>query len=190
VIGNRNEFREHVTVHRGTEKGGGVTRIGSDNLVMVGAHIAHDCSIGDSVVLTNQVALGGHVEVQSNVVCGGLVAVAPFVRLGRGAFIAGGAMVERDVPPFMIASGDRARVRALNRVGLRRMGVPESSRRCLKRAVSTLFRSRDPLAVRLERVERELGADGYVQELIGFLRAELSCTLERGAPDARSASAK
>src|SRR6185369_9789625 len=105
TVGDGNVFREHVTVHRGTVKGGGDTRIGSHCLLMVGAHVAHDCIVEDCVVLTNQCALGGHVRVGRAAVCGGMVAVAPFVRLGRACFVAGGAMVERDVPPFVIAAG-------------------------------------------------------------------------------------
>jgi UDP-N-acetylglucosamine acyltransferase len=170
-IGDDNVFREQVTLHRGTEKGGGTTRIGSRCLFMVGAHVAHDCRIGDDVVLTNLATLGGHVSAGDRVVCGGHVAVAPFVRLGRGCFLAGGARVERDIPPFVIAAGDRARVRAPNSVGLRRMGVPEASRRAVRTAFSILFRSRVPLAEAIGIAEREVGEDPYVVELVEFLQA-------------------
>src|SRR5262249_13787968 len=128
VLGDDNVIREQATLHRGTAKGGGITRVGSRCLLMVGAHVAHDCELADDVVLTNLATLGGHVRVLANAVLGGHVAIAPFVRVGRGAFVAGGACVERDVPPFVIAAGDRARVRALNRVGLARMAVPDASR--------------------------------------------------------------
>jgi UDP-N-acetylglucosamine acyltransferase len=167
--GDDNVFREQVSVHRGTSKGGGLTRIGSRCLLMAGAHVAHDCRLGDDVVLTNLTTLGGHVEVADRVVCGGQVAVAPFVRLGRAAFLAGGARVERDVPPFLIAAGDRARARAVNRVGLERLGVPEASRRALKRAFSILYRSGAPLAEAIQVAEREVGRDAYVRELLAFL---------------------
>jgi UDP-N-acetylglucosamine acyltransferase len=169
-VGDDNVFREQVTVHRGTLKGGGTTRIGSRCLLMVGAHVAHDATLEDDVVLTNLATLGGHCHVAANVVCGGHAAVAPFVRLGRGAFLAGGAMVERDVPPFVIAAGDRARVRALNRVGLVRMGVSESSRRALGRAFRLLYRGGEPLRAALDRTHAELGSDPYVAELVDFLR--------------------
>jgi UDP-N-acetylglucosamine acyltransferase len=171
-IGDDNDFREQVTVHRGTLKGGGLTRIGSRCLLMVGAHVAHDCQIGDDVVLANLTTLGGHVRLESRVVCGGQVAVAPFVRLGRACFIAGGAMVERNVPPFVIAQGDRARVRALNKVGLRRMGVPADSVRALERAFRILFRSGQPLASALIAVTSELSRDAYVAELCASLGVE------------------
>jgi UDP-N-acetylglucosamine acyltransferase len=164
-VGDGNVFREHVTVHRGTVKGGGLTRLGSNGLYMVGAHVAHDCRIGDRVTLTNRVSLGGHVVVGDGVICAGHVAVAPFVRLGRLAFIAGGAMVERDVPPFVIAGGDRARVVAINRIGLRRAGVPDESIHALSVAVRTLFRSRRPMAEGAREL-RTSTTDDLVRELV------------------------
>ena len=145
-IGDGNVFREHVTVHRGTTHGGGVTTIGSHGLFMVGVHVAHDCHVGDAVILANATLLGGHVTLGARVVTGGGVALVPFVRVGERAFLAGGAMVERDVPPFLIAAGDRARVRALNKVGLRRSGVPEASIARLESAFVAIFR-RGPRAL-------------------------------------------
>ncbi len=168
-IGDRNVFREQVTVHRGTAKGAGVTKIGDDTWLLVGAHVAHDCIVGSRVVLTNMTTLGGHVSVSDNVVCGGHVAVAPFVRLGRGAFIAGGACVERDVPPFMTAAGDRARVRSVNTVGLERMGVDADRRRLLKKAFRMLYRAGVPLSQALSAVRQELGSEPLVLELVEFL---------------------
>ncbi len=168
-VGNGNEFREGVTVHRGTVKGGGTTRLGSHSLFMTGSHVAHDCVVGSRVVLTNLATLGGHVTVADSAVLGGHVAVAPFVRVGRGAFIAGGARVERDVPPFMIAAGDRARIRAPNRVGQRRLGVPEDSRRALKAAFRLLWGRRGSFGALVE-LEARLGQDIWVAELIDFLR--------------------
>jgi UDP-N-acetylglucosamine acyltransferase len=171
VVGDDNVVREHVTIHRGTAKGEGLTRVGDGNLLMAGAHVAHDAVVGDRVTLTNGTLLGGHVVVGSFVVAGGHVAVAPFVRVGESAFLAGGAMVERDVPPFVIAAGDRARVRALNKVGLERRGVPACSRRALEAAFRTLFRSGETRARAVERVARELGADPYVARMLAFLGA-------------------
>ena len=168
-VGDGNVFREQVTVHRGTRKGGGVTRIGARCLFMVGAHVAHDVSIADDVILANLTTLAGHVVVERRVVCGGHVAVAPYVRLGQSSFLAGGAKVESDVPPFMIAAGDRARVRVLNRVGLKRAGAPLQSRLALKRAFRMLWRSGEPRQSALERVRAELAADDYVRELVEFL---------------------
>jgi UDP-N-acetylglucosamine acyltransferase len=168
-IGDRNVFREHVTVHRGTAKDRGTTSIGSDSLFMAGAHIAHDVIIGDAVTLANGTLLGGHVVVGDRVTTGGRAAIAPFVRIGEGAFIAAGAMVEIDVPPFVIVAGDRARVRALNRVGLGRQGVPDGSRRALAAAFRALFRKSLPLRESLRNVPEELAKDPYVQKLVGFL---------------------
>lgn len=168
-IGDDNELREGVTVHRGTLKGNGITTIGSRCLLMVGAHIAHDCVVGDGVTLANYTSLGGHVTVEDGAVCGGHVAVAPFVRLGASCFVAGGSMVERNVPPFVIAEGNRARVRALNRVGLARAEVPEKSRVALDRAFRILFVAKSPWSSSVERVKVELGDDPYVQRLLAAM---------------------
>jgi UDP-N-acetylglucosamine acyltransferase len=168
-IGARNIFREHVTVHRGTAKDRATTVIGDDGLFMAGSHVAHDVVIGDGVTLANGTLLGGHVTVGDRVTTGGAAAVAPFVRIGEGAFIAAGAMVEIDVPPFVIVAGDRARVRALNRIGLRRQGVPEVSRRALGTAFRTLFGTTSPRAESLRAIPEELARDPYVQKLVQFL---------------------
>lgn len=168
LVGDDNEFRESVTVHRGTPKGGGVTRVGSGCLFMVGAHVAHDCAVGDSVTLANVTSLGGHVTVESRVVTGGHVAVAPFARIGEIAFAAGGAMIERSVPPFVIVSGDRARVRGLNTVGLERAGVPEPSRAALERVYRLLFRKGVPLTIALGEIDPAIRCDGYVAKFLEF----------------------
>jgi UDP-N-acetylglucosamine acyltransferase len=125
--------------------------------------------VGDMVTLANDTLLGGHVRVESRVTMGGRAAVAPFVRVGEGAFVAAGAMVETDVPPFTIVAGDRARVRALNRVGLRRQGVPEVSRRALAKAFRLLFRPAVPRTESLRSMADELAGDPYVQKLLAFL---------------------
>lgn len=168
IVGDDNVFREHVTVHRGTAKDRGQTRIGSSCLLMVGSHVAHDAVLGDGVTLTNGVLLGGHVRIGDYAVIGGGAAIAPFVRIGESAFVAGGAMVENDVPPFVIAQGDRARIRALNVVGLKRRGVEEVSRRALANAFRLLYRSKVPHASALEVVRSELGSDPYVARLLAF----------------------
>lgn len=169
VAGDDNVYREHVTVHRGTAKDRGTTTIGSGCLFMVGAHVAHDVVVGDAVTLTNGTLVGGHAVLGDHVVTGGGSAIAPFVRVGESAFLAGNAMVESDVPPFVIAAGDRARVRALNEVGLRRRGVPEGSRRALGEAFRILFRSGAPRVVSVATVREELGDDPWVARLVAFL---------------------
>jgi UDP-N-acetylglucosamine acyltransferase len=173
-IGDGNIFREHVTVHRGTAKDRGMTRLGSNSLFMVGVHVAHDVVVGDAVTLANGTLLGGHVHVESRVVTGGRAAFGPFVRVGEGAFVAAGAMVETDVPPFTIVAGDRARVRALNRVGLRRHGVPDGSRRALAKAFRVLFRPSIPRSESLRSLGDDIAADPYVKKLVGFLEAGLA----------------
>jgi UDP-N-acetylglucosamine acyltransferase len=169
VIGDDNVFRENVTVHRGTEKGGGVTRIGSFCLFMVGCHVAHDCTVGDAVTFANQTTLGGHVVVEEGVVTGGHVAVAPFHRLGELAFAAGGAMIERPVPPFVIVAGDRARVRGVNRVGLLRAGVPEAEIQLLERAYLALWGSRVPLLVAVQGLSAALHENPRVARWVRFI---------------------
>lgn len=169
AIGDGNVFREHVTVNRGSAKGGGLTRVGNGSLFMAGVHVAHDCVIGDRLELANGTLLAGHVELGDGVVTGGGVAIAPFVRVGQRAFVAGGAMVERDVPPFVIAAGDRARVRALNRVGLQRSGVPEASRSALERAFTAIFRSGAARAVAARALVAD--ADPFARELAAFVVA-------------------
>ena len=168
-IGSGNVFREHVTVHRGTAKDRGTTLLGSDGFFMAGVHVAHDAVVGDGVTLANGTLLGGHVVVGDRVTTGGRAAIAPFVRIGEGAFIAAGAMVEIDVPPFVIVAGDRARVRALNRVGLRRQGVPDGSRRALAAAFRALFGKALPRSESIRAVPEDLARDPYVQKLVGFL---------------------
>jgi UDP-N-acetylglucosamine acyltransferase len=146
-IGSHNEFREHVTVHAGTDTR--VTKIGSKNLFMVGAHVAHDVVVGSHCILSNAVQLAGHSIVEDHAVFGGLSGIAQRVRVGESAFVAAGAMCEFDVPPFVVVQGDRARVRALNKVGLRRRGIDEATISLLNKAFRVLFvtRKKDPNAL-------------------------------------------
>jgi UDP-N-acetylglucosamine acyltransferase len=169
-IGDGNVFREGVTVHRGTVKGAGRTCIGSRSWIMAGAHVAHDCALSDRVVVTTGTVLGGHVTVGTGATLGGKVAVAPFVRIGRLSFAAGGARVEQDVPPFLTVAGDRARVRTVNRVGLERAGIPGESVRALKKAFWWLYRRGEALGAALHSLPEGLQEDGLVAELVGFLR--------------------
>lgn len=138
-IGDHNVFRESVTVN--TSSGDGTTRVGSHNLFMAGCHVAHDVVVGSRCVVANGVQLAGHVIIDDWVTFGGLAGVAQHLRVGQGAFVAAGAMCERDVPPFVIAQGDRARVRAINVVGLERRGVPAESIAALRRAFASLWKS-------------------------------------------------
>ncbi|MRX50841.1 acyl-ACP--UDP-N-acetylglucosamine O-acyltransferase [Paracoccus sp. S-4012] len=123
VIGARNRIREHVTMNPGTEGGGGLTQVGDDGLYMVGCHVAHDCRVGDRVILVNHVALAGHVEVGDDAIVGGLSGVHQFVRIGQGAMIGALSMVTADVIPYGLVQGPRAQLAGLNLVGLRRRGT-------------------------------------------------------------------
>jgi len=143
-IGDENVFREHVTVHRGAMA---PTRVGSSNLFMASSHVAHDVVIGDGCVLANAVQLAGHVIVEDQVTFGGLSGVAQFARIGESAFVAAGSMVERSVPPFVIVQGDRARVRAINRVGLERRGASPETIAELERLFRAIYLSHRPRAL-------------------------------------------
>jgi len=147
LVGRDNVFREHVTVSRGTAHGGGETRVGDANLLMAYCHVAHDCRIGSHVVMANCATLAGHVTVEDHVVFGGLVAVGAFLRIGESAMLAAGSMIEREVPPFCTVAGDRARLRAVNRVGLERRCIGQPARAQIKE----IFRA---LKARSDSVER------------------------------------
>ena len=166
VLGDRNVLREHVTVN--LSNAAGATTLGSDNLLMAGVHVAHDVELGSRCILANGVQLAGHVVVEDHVTFGGLSGVAQRLRVGQSAFVAAGAMCERDVPPFVIVQGDRARVRALNVVGLERRGVDPKSMAALRRALARLFvRRTAPLEVVLGEIET---TDPLVAALVAALR--------------------
>lgn len=166
LVGDHNVLREHVTVN--VSNAGGPTTIGSHNLLMAGVHVAHDVVLGSRCVVANGVQLAGHVVVEDWVTFGGLSGVAQHVRVGQSAFVAAGAMCERDVPPFVIVQGDRARVRALNVVGLERRGVEAASMVALRKAFAALFVQRE---VARARVLADLDArDPFVAALVSALR--------------------
>jgi UDP-N-acetylglucosamine acyltransferase len=152
-IGDRNVFRESCTVNRGTMQGTGVTRIGSDNLFMAYSHVAHDCVIGNQVIFANCAALAGHVEIGDFVTLGGLTAVHQFVKIGAYAFLAGGAIVQRDVPPYVMVAGNPAQPHMVNAVGLKRRGFDEQQVKNIRNAYRLLYRSDLKLAEALERLK-------------------------------------
>ena len=169
-IGDENQIREAVTIHVGTDKGGGTTRIGNQNLLMVNAHIGHDAQIGDRCIIANNVMIAGHIVIGNNVVLNGAAGVGAFVTIGEFAYVAGAARIHHDVPPFMKVSDDD-RVRALNAIGLRRGGVSDEDIAALEDAARTLFSTRRPLA---EGMRELAGSNGNlnprVKHLIDFLR--------------------
>ena len=169
-VGERNVFREFVTVNRGTVKGGGVTRIGSDCFFMAYAHVAHDSTIGSHVIMANCAALAGHIRIDDHAILGGLVAVHQWARVGRMAMIGGVSGVAQDVPPFCIASGERAKLYGLNLVGLKRHGFSEERIADLKKAYRLLFRAGLTLKAAADAVARELPHSPEAAELLEFIR--------------------
>lgn len=169
-IGDRNTIREFVTLHRGTADGGSETVIGSDNLFMAYAHVAHDCRVGNHVILANAATLAGHVQVDDHAILGGLSAVHQFTRIGCHAMISGGAMVNQDITPYTIAQGDRAQPVGINLVGLKRRGFDETTIRSIKNAYKLIFRS----GIRMEEALEQLAADAAdnqpLQAFIEFIR--------------------
>ena len=168
TIGDRNVVREFVTLHRGTVQGAGVTRIGSGNLFMAYVHVAHDCQIGDDVIMANASSLAGHVEVQNWAILGGFTIVHQFCRIGAHGFSAMGSVVTKDVPPFVLVGGHPAEPRGINLEGLRRRGYDPASIQCVKNAYRQLYTSglklEDALAAMREIAapEVELMADFVV----------------------------
>lgn len=170
AVGEGNDFRAFCTVNRGTEHGGGVTRIHDGCLLMHYTHVAHDCTLENGVVLANSAQLGGHVHVAEVAIVAALVGVHQFVRIGRLAMVAAGSMADKDVPPFCLVQGDRARMVGLNAIGLRRADVPASARQALKEAYRVLFRRGGVLAERAAELGQATD-EPHVQELIAFLGA-------------------
>ncbi len=170
-IGQRSIIREFVTIHRGTEFGGGITEIGEDNFLMAYTHVAHDCRIGNHVVLANNATMGGHITIGNYATVGGLVAIHQFARIGEHAFVGGKAAVVKDIPPFMIAAGDRARLHGLNIVGLKRAGFSPNALTQLKKTYRLIFRIGLTLNEAIERVQAEVEQIPEVVRLIEFIKA-------------------
>ena len=185
VIGDRNRILEYVTMNPGTEGGGGITRIGSDCLFMAQAHVAHDCQIGDHVIMANGATLAGHCVVGDHAILGGLSAVHQFVRIGRHAFIGGMSGVENDVIPFGMVVGPRASLKGLNVIGIKRSGFERSELKKLRAAYDLLFADQGTLSERVEKVERSYPELGSVKQIIDFVRSDTSRSLSVPKPDDR-----
>jgi len=169
VIGDANQIREFSTVHIGTAAGGGVTRLGNRCLLMANSHVAHDVQLGDGCILANSTALAGHVAVEDHVIFGGLSAVHQFTRIGRLAFVSGGAMVTQDVPPYVTVQGDRAEVVGLNTVGLTRARFDEHAIARVKGAYKIVFRSKMGLREAVAHVKAEYGGHAEIDHFVAFL---------------------
>jgi UDP-N-acetylglucosamine acyltransferase len=173
-------------VHRGTAGGGGVTRIGSDNLFMAQVHVAHDCVVGSHTVLANGSALSGHVEVQDHATLGGFSGVHQFCRVGTHAFMGGATIATRDVAPYSLTVGNRAHFFGLNLVGLRRRGFSAEAIAALRRAYRSLAQAGLPLAEALRRVEEEGPLTEEVRGVLAFVRSSKRGVIlqrRRGAGD-------
>jgi len=171
IVGDRNTIREYVTLHRGTPGGGGVTRIGSDNLFMASSHVAHDCVLGNNIILANATALAGHVIVDDYVILGGYTTVHQFTRIGAHAFSGFSTAIDRDVLPFFTVAGNRARAVGINKEGLKRRGYSSSSIRALQAAFKLLIKSTCSHKVALEQVEELAQQDEDVRKVLDFLDA-------------------
>jgi UDP-N-acetylglucosamine acyltransferase len=175
IIGANNVIREHSSIHVGTVKGGGCTRVGDDNLIMTSVHIGHDAQIGNHVILAGNSAVAGHVEVQDYAVLGGISGVHQFARIGESAMVASLSGVSLDAPPFSIVAGDRTTIRGINTIGLKRRGIGAEARREIKRVYHLVLNSKLRLEDALARAKDEGFTSPEAGRLITFLE-----TSERG----------
>ena len=170
TIGDRNKIREYVTINPGTEGGGGKTVIGSDCLFMAYSHVAHDCFIGNRVILANSAALAGHITIEVRAVVGGLVGLHQFVRVGTLAIVGGCSRVIQDVPPYSTCVGYPAKVFGLNIEGLRRAAVPTATRDRLHRAFKVLFNSKLSVSSAVKQLDGQAEACPELEHLLAFVR--------------------
>lgn len=170
-IGQHNRIREHVTMNPGTEGGGLWTRVGSHGLFMMGAHVAHDCMLGDHIIMANNATLAGHCVVGDHAFLGGLCAVHQFVRIGGHSFVGGMSGLENDLIPFGMAIGNRASLSGLNIIGLKRHGFDREQIHDLRKAYRMLFAEEGTLKERLEDVDKLFGNDPGIQKIVEFIQA-------------------
>jgi UDP-N-acetylglucosamine acyltransferase len=170
-IGARNQIREFVTVHRGTEGGGGLTKIGDDNLLMAQSHIAHDCRLGNEIIMANAATLAGHVEIADRASIGAYSGVHQFCRIGHEAFVGGYSVVVKDAMPFATIQGNHAKCYGLNRVGMKRRGYPRETIDKLNHAFHLLLSARLNTTQAVERIREEIGGCPEVDLLIEFIES-------------------
>jgi UDP-N-acetylglucosamine acyltransferase len=170
-IGARTQIREHCSIHRGTVTGRGITRVGTDCLIMAVAHVAHDCQLGDHVIVANNAVMGGHVSIADHAVIGGAAAIHQYVRIGRAAMIGGVSGVEADVIPFGSVIGNRARLAGLNVIGLKRRGFDKEQIGRLHTAFRVLFRQEGVFRQRLAEARERFGHDPLIAEVLAFIDA-------------------
>ena len=169
IVGSDNLIREFTTINRATTKQDWQTVVGNENYFMAYSHVAHDCVLGNKIVMGNAATLGGHVSVGDQAIFGGMVAVHQFVRVGAYAFLGGKAGIDRDVPPFMIVSGERAKLYGVNQRGLTRLGWPKEKIAALKKAYSILWRGNRPFDEGIRQVKDEIPLFPELELLLSFL---------------------
>jgi len=170
IIGDDNEFREGVTVHRGTVQDEGVTIIGSRGLFMVNAHIAHDCVLGDDIIVANNCAIAGHVHIDDFVIVGGAVGIHQFCKIGAHAFLGAGGIILRDVPPFVMVSGHKNIPQGINSEGLKRRGFDKDEVLAIKRAYKVIYRAGNTIEEAIEALEAPAVDHDGVARMVKFLR--------------------
>ena len=168
-IGDNNVIRESVTIHRGTVQDEGLTKIGSNNLLMAYVHVAHDCVVGNNVIMANNASIAGHCKVDDWAILGGMTGVHQFVHIGAHAFTAGCSLVLQDVPPFVMASGQAASPRGLNFEGMKRRGFEKSSQQALRRAYKALYRSSLTVEEAVTALQEDIANDEQVKMFIDFV---------------------
>ena len=171
VIGDNNKFREYVNINPGTESGGGLTRIGDNNLFMVYCHIAHDCNISNNIVLANNVQVGGHVTIQNNAIIGGSCAIHQFSRIGESAMIGGMTGVLSDVIPFGLSMGNRNNLTGLNLIGLRRSKVSNENIKKIQLAYEIIFKT-PSFRENIEALNSDLKNNEFVKKILNFINSD------------------
>ncbi len=171
VIGDNNKFREYVNINPGTEQGGGITRIGDNNLFMVYCHVAHDCLISNDIVLANNVQVGGHVTIQNNAIVGGSCAIHQFSRIGESAMIGGMTGVLSDVIPFGLSMGNRNNLMGLNLIGLRRSKVSNDNIKKIQLAYEIIFKT-PSFRENIEQLNNDLKNNEFVKKIINFINSD------------------
>ena len=171
IIGDNNKFREYVNINPGTEQGGGVTKIGNNNLFMVYCHVAHDCKVSNNIVLANNVQVGGHVSIQNNAIIGGSCAVHQFSRIGESSMIGGMTGVLSDVIPFGLSLGNRNSLAGLNLIGLRRAKVSNENIKIIQEAYNIIFKSSN-FRSNIENLNSDIKKNQFVSKIIDFINSD------------------
>ena len=169
IIGNNNVIREHVTMNPGTDGGGLITKIGNNCLIMIGAHVAHDCILGNNIILANNATLAGHVEIDNNTIIGGNSAIHQFVRIGKNAMVGGMSGLEKNLVPYGLYVGIRSNMKGLNLIGLKRKGLDNNKIKTLNQFIENVFNKNESIENNLNKVSNEFKSIEEVKEIIEFI---------------------